>query len=116
MALRFCHAGSADEADQALATNAHTCRHHLRHDAVDAVSRDRVGNDGFSIAPTSYRILCILCEVAEPLIAAFARGAPTRQAVLAMELRHTGRGVAHPPPGHGGLGYWDSPFLFMGCQ
>ncbi len=35
---------------------------------------------------------------------------------LAMELRHAGRGVARPPPGHEGLGYWDSPFLFFGMS
>jgi len=35
-------------------------------------------------------------------------------AYLFMELRQTGAGVAPPPPGYEGMGYWQSPFLFMG--
>jgi FAD/FMN-containing dehydrogenase len=31
-----------------------------------------------------------------------------------MELRRAGAGVATPPPGYEGMGYWQSPFLFMG--
>ena len=116
VALRACHPGTAEEATAALAPMRalpgillDTVRS-LPFREIGSVTMDsplqlpRIGYSE-SLRSISDAMIKNLPVILKP-------GAP----YIAMELRHAGLGVARPPRDHEGMGYWRSPFLFMGMS
>ena len=116
VALRICHPGPVEQAGELLAPMRRIAgvvldtTRSMPYCEIGSVTMDsplhlpRIGYSE-SLRELGDSMLSALPDVLVP-------GAP----FLAMELRHTGQGVARPPLGHEGLGYWDSPFLFFGMS
>ncbi len=116
IALRVCHPGTAEDAIAALAPMRKipgivldTTRS-MPFREIGSVTMDsplhlpRIGYSE-SLRSISHAMISGLPEILKP-------GAP----YIAMELRHAGAGIARAPSGHGGMGYWQSPFLFFGMS
>jgi hypothetical protein len=116
IALRACHPGTAEEFAAAVAPMRalpgivlDTTRS-MPFREIGTVTMDsplqlpRIGYSG-SLHTISDRMISGLPEILKP-------GEP----YIAMELRLSEWGDAHPPSGHEGMGYWRSPFLFFGMS
>jgi hypothetical protein len=117
VALRICHPGPVALAEQLLAPMRRIAgivldtMRLMPYREIGSVTMDsplQLPRIGYSES---------LCELAEPIISALPEVLTPGAPFLAMELRHTEAGAARTPPvGYEGLGYWNSPFLFVGMS
>jgi hypothetical protein len=114
VALRVCYPGPAAEAEAAL-----TSMRRIPGIVLDTARSMPFREIGSVTMDSPLHLPRIgysesLREVTDEIIGGLPEILTPGEPYLAMELRHTSRGIAQPPQSYEGLGYWNSAFLFFG--